>query len=84
MSPNFERYPPELFHRPELHYRLVAAGWKPPIPITVKARDGKPDRAQGRGQSLTPSPVKQLALQRGLPVAQPATLKAPDARAALR
>jgi len=43
----------------------------------------KPDRAQGRGQSLTPSPVKQLALQRGLPVAQPVTLKAPDARAAL-
>jgi len=23
--------------------RLVAAGWKPPIPITVKARDGKTD-----------------------------------------
>ena len=23
--------------------RLVATGWKPPIPITVKARDGKTD-----------------------------------------
>ena len=23
--------------------RLVAAGWQPPIPFTVKARDGKTD-----------------------------------------
>ena len=40
----------------------------------------QPDRPAGRGRRLTPSPVKQLALDAGLPVRQPATLK--DAAAA--
>ena len=31
----------------------------------------QPDRISGRGRKLTPSPVKELALERGLPVAQP-------------
>lgn len=35
----------------------------------------QPDRPSGRGMHLTASPVKQLALQRGLPVLQPMTLK---------
>jgi methionyl-tRNA formyltransferase len=35
----------------------------------------QPDRPAGRGMQLTASPVKQLALQHGLPVLQPATLK---------
>jgi methionyl-tRNA formyltransferase len=35
----------------------------------------QPDRAAGRGMHLAASPVKQLALQHGLPVLQPATLK---------
>ena len=35
----------------------------------------QPDRPAGRGMHLTASPVKQLALQHGLPVLQPATLK---------
>ncbi|MFA6120535.1 MAG: methionyl-tRNA formyltransferase [Sideroxydans sp.] len=35
----------------------------------------QPDRPSGRGMQLTASPVKQLALQRGIPVLQPATLK---------
>jgi methionyl-tRNA formyltransferase len=35
----------------------------------------QPDRPSGRGRKLTPSPVKQLALQYGLTVLQPTTLK---------
>jgi methionyl-tRNA formyltransferase len=35
----------------------------------------QPDRPSGRGMHLTPSPVKQLALQHGLQVLQPATLR---------
>jgi methionyl-tRNA formyltransferase len=39
----------------------------------------QPDRPAGRGRRLTPSPVKQLALDAGLPVRQPTTLKDPAA-----
>lgn len=35
----------------------------------------QPDRPSGRGMHLTASPVKQLAMQHGLPILQPATLK---------
>lgn len=35
----------------------------------------QPDRPKGRGQKLEPPPVKALALERGLEVAQPETLK---------
>lgn len=35
----------------------------------------QPDRPAGRGMKLTPSPVKQVALEHGLPVLQPLTLK---------
>jgi methionyl-tRNA formyltransferase len=35
----------------------------------------QPDRPAGRGMQLTPGPVKQLALQHGLPVLQPHSLK---------
>lgn len=34
-----------------------------------------PDKPQGRGQKLTPSPVKQLALKYHLPILQPTNLK---------
>ncbi|BBI98318.1 methionyl-tRNA formyltransferase [Ferrigenium kumadai] len=40
----------------------------------------QPDRPAGRGMQLTASPVKQLALQHGLPVLQPATLKTEEAQ----
>ncbi|MEZ5541238.1 MAG: methionyl-tRNA formyltransferase [Pseudomonadota bacterium] len=43
----------------------------------------QPDRPAGRGRHTTASPVKQLALTHSLPVCQPATLRAPDAGAAL-
>jgi len=38
----------------------------------------QPDRPAGRGMQLAPSPVKQLALQHGLPVLQPSSLKDAD------
>jgi methionyl-tRNA formyltransferase len=44
----------------------------------------QPDRPAGRGQSLTASPVKRRALERGLVVEQPASLKAADAITRLR
>jgi methionyl-tRNA formyltransferase len=37
-----------------------------------------PDKLQGRGQVLTPSPVKACALKYHVPVLQPTNLKAPD------
>ena len=43
----------------------------------------QPDRPSGRGMKLTASAVKALALQRGLPVAQPPTLRDTAAQADL-
>lgn len=43
----------------------------------------QPDRPSGRGMHLTASPVKQLALQHGLPVLQPTTLKTEEAQQAI-
>jgi methionyl-tRNA formyltransferase len=43
----------------------------------------QPDRPAGRGQVLTPPPIKRLALERGLPVIQPERLRRPEAFALL-
>jgi len=43
----------------------------------------QPDRPAGRGQTLNESPVKRRAVELGLPLAQPATLRAPEAAADL-
>ena len=43
----------------------------------------RPDKPAGRGQQLQASPVKQLALARGFPVAQPRTLRDPQVQAEL-
>lgn len=43
----------------------------------------QPDRPAGRGRAPKPSPVKQRALELGLPLAQPAELKTPESRASL-
>lgn len=56
---------------------LLQAGYQ------VEAVYTQPDRRAGRGQKLMPSPVKQLALQHGLPVMQPATLRDAEAQHAL-
>src|SRR6187402_3277901 len=43
----------------------------------------QPDRPAGRGRELRASPIKLLALEHGLPVAQPPTLKTAEGRATL-
>jgi methionyl-tRNA formyltransferase len=43
----------------------------------------QPDRPAGRGRALRASPIKLLATENGLPVAQPATLKSAEGRAVL-
>lgn len=40
----------------------------------------QPDRPAGRGRKLTPSPVKQVALEHDIPVFQPASLKGEEAQ----
>lgn len=44
----------------------------------------QPDRKAGRGRKLQPSPVKQLALEHGLPVEQPLNFKSEEALERLR
>ena len=39
----------------------------------------QPDRPKGRGMALSVCPVKKLALEHGLPVYQPESLRAPEA-----
>ena len=48
---------------------LLAAGHEIPLVLT------QPDRPAGRGLKLTPSPVKQAALEAGIPVCQPRGLR---------
>jgi len=48
---------------------LIAAGFDVPLVLT------QPDRPAGRGMKLQASAVKQLALQHGIPVAQPRSLR---------
>lgn len=43
----------------------------------------QPDKPSGRGQRLRPSPVKGLALELGLRISQPATLRKPEEAQAL-
>ncbi|MBK1682189.1 methionyl-tRNA formyltransferase [Rhodoferax fermentans] len=49
--------------------QLLAAGHQISLVLT------QPDRPAGRGLKLQASPVKQLALQHGIPVAQPRSLR---------
>jgi methionyl-tRNA formyltransferase len=49
--------------------RLLAAGFTVPLVLT------QPDRPAGRGMKLQASPVKQCALEHGIAVAQPRSLR---------
>ena len=49
--------------------KLVEAGFRMQLVVT------QPDKPRGRGMELTPSPVKQRALELGLQVAQPDKIK---------
>src|ERR1022692_2011420 len=53
--------------------RLIGAGFNVQLVIT------QPDRPKGRGLELAVSPIKQRALQSGLPIAQPESIKNNDA-----
>ncbi len=52
---------------------LVESGRNPVAVLT------QPDRPAGRGKKLTASPVKQYAVEQGIPVLQPVTLKDEEA-----
>ncbi|MEO7391722.1 MAG: methionyl-tRNA formyltransferase [Ramlibacter sp.] len=49
--------------------RVLAAGFTVPLVLT------QPDRPAGRGMKLQASPVKQLAVERGIPFDQPRSLR---------
>lgn len=49
--------------------RLLSAGFTVPLVLT------QPDRPAGRGMKLQASPVKQCALEQGIAVAQPRSLR---------
>lgn len=57
---------------------VIAAG------VDVVAVYTQPDRPAGRGRKLAPSPVKQAAIDAGITVEQPETLRDPAAQARLR
>jgi methionyl-tRNA formyltransferase len=54
---------------------ILDAGFAVPVVLT------QPDRPRGRGLHLTPSPVKQVASARGIPVLQPPSLNVESGRA---
>lgn len=54
---------------------LIAAGHEIVLVLT------QPDRPAGRGMKLKASPVKELALQHGIPVYQPESLKTAESQA---
>ena len=56
---------------------ILDAGFEVPLVLT------QPDRPAGRGQKLHASPVKQLALERGIAVHQPERLKDPATHQAI-
>jgi len=53
-------------------------------PDQVVAVVTQPDRPRGRGQKLTPPPVKTLALAAGIPVLQPTSVRTPEFLAELQ
>ena len=56
------------FSKLALH-AILNAGFTVPLVLT------QPDRPSGRGLKLTPSAVKQLALEHDIPVLQPRSLR---------
>jgi methionyl-tRNA formyltransferase len=56
---------------------LVAGGYDIVAAVT------QPDRPAGRGQRPTPPPVKRFALEKGIPVHQPAKVRDPEFRPVL-
>lgn len=65
------------FAVPALRALIGSAAWRPVAVLT------QPDRGAGRGRRVQFGPVKQLAVDAGIDVLQPSSLKHPDSRAAL-
>ena len=63
-----------LFAVPALKHLLSQSDFEIAAAIT------QPDRARGRGQDVSFSPVKETALAAGIPVYQPEKIRAPDAQ----
>jgi methionyl-tRNA formyltransferase len=63
-----------LFAVPALKHLLSQSDFEIAAAIT------QPDRARGRGQDVSFSPVKETALAAGIPVHQPEKIRAPEAR----
>lgn len=61
-----------------LHLQALAES-----PYTIVGAYTQPDRPAGRGKKTRPSPVKDYALQQGIPVYTPHSLKTPEAQAEL-
>lgn len=61
---------PEFAHN--ILSALLADGVRPKLVLTA------PDRPKGRGRKLLPTPVRELASSRGIPVLTPISLKQPD------
>ncbi len=57
---------------------LVDSGHRVTVVVT------QPDRPRGRGLKPTPSPVKELAQSRGIPVLQPESVNRPDVAGRIR
>jgi methionyl-tRNA formyltransferase len=57
---------------------LIAAG------VNIVGVLTQPDRPAGRGRKLMPSPVRQVAVEAGLPVATPLNFKTADSQAIVR
>ncbi len=67
---------------PEFAVPHLAACRNPNVEIVAVYT--QPDRPAGRGRQVTPSPVKRAALELGLVVEQPETLRDPQAQQRLR
>jgi methionyl-tRNA formyltransferase len=72
------------FGTPEFAATILARLLGPDSPVEVVGAVTQPDKPVGRKQVLTPPPVKALALDHGIPVVQPLTLRRPAVVAALQ
>jgi methionyl-tRNA formyltransferase len=63
---------------------LPALGWLLASGHQIAAVFTQPDKPAGRSMELRPSPIKQLALQHGVPVFQPVKMRAAEAVAQIQ
>ena len=61
------------FAVPSLRHLIAQPDFK------IEAVVTQPDRPRGRGQAVTISPVKEVAIEAGLPIFQPQKMRSPDA-----